>query len=264
MRNSLKNMPLANVICIKWGKAYGAEDVNKLYGMVSRNMKKHVLHFYCFTDDGHNLHKGIIVKPLPKINCAQEDIKYVYQKEVGLCDDNLGGLNGQRVLFFDLDVVITGSLDEFVSFPKKDEFIIINDWNTRGNAIGQATCYSWKVGTLGFIKKYFEDNVKEVLKKFHTASQAYLSSKVIEKWGELKFWPEGWCRSFKFHALPHWYLRPFFAPQLPKGTKVLAFHGHPKIEEAIKGVWSIDGVPLFKRLYKTICPSPWLKEYWKE
>ena len=34
----------------------------------------------------------------------------------------LEGLNGERVFFFDLDVLITGNLDELFSYPKDDGF----------------------------------------------------------------------------------------------------------------------------------------------
>ena len=46
-----------------------------------------------------------------------------------------------------------------LSFPQSDDFVIIKDWNSKGNRVGQATCYSWQVGTLGFIKKDFEGTI---------------------------------------------------------------------------------------------------------
>jgi len=255
--------PGANVVCIKWGNRYGAADVNFLYAMVRRNISKHILRFFCFTDNAEGLNSEIISKPLPKMNCDPADVKYAYQKEAGLCDDGLGGLTGQRVLYFDLDVIITGELDCFISYPGEDEFVITHDWNVKKQNIGQASCYSWKVGSLGFIKEYFESHPHEVVRQFRTGSQEYLSAKVIEKWGALKYWPEEWCRSFKFHALPPWYLRPYVQPRLPQGTRVLVFHGHPKIDDAIAGIWDPAGVPLYKKVYKTIRPAPWINEYRK-
>ena len=144
----------------------------------------------------------INVRALPVLQTEPEyQTKYVYRKEVGLCDDELGGLKGERVFFFDLDIVIVGNLDEFFEYPKNDGFYIINDWNSRGNKVGQASCYSWVVGTLGFVKEYYEQHPKEVIDRFFTASQAYLSSKVIEKYGKLNFWPKGWFCSFRFHCM---------------------------------------------------------------
>ena len=258
------SLPIAHVICIKWGRNYYThKDVNRLYAMVRRHVARHELRFYCFTEIADGLDEGIIVKPLPVLHVSEEDNRYAYRKEAGLCDDNLGSLAGERVLFFDLDVVITDSLDEMIDYPKGEEFVIINDWNTRGDHVGQASCYSWVVGTLGFVKAYFEAHPVEVAKKFYTASQEYLSWKIIEKFGKLNFWPEPWCRSFKVHALPVWCLRRLVPPKLPKGTKVLAFHGRPKVEDALAGRWTAPGAePFLKRLfYKTIKPSPWLEQY---
>ena len=249
-----------NVICIKWGTKYTPDDVNLLYRMVKRNVKRHDLKFYCFTENNEGLDRAIIVKPLPVLNVKPEDNKYYYRKEAGLCGDNLGGLRGQRVLFFDIDVVITGELDSVIEYPTADEFVIINDWASCGDSVGQASCYSWVVGTLGFIKTDFEKDPKKWVKQFYTASQEYLSYKVIERFGKLHFWPSEWMSSFKFSCLPVWFLRPFVAPNLPKHTRVLAFHGDPKVEDAIIGRWSAK-VPMWKRVYKTIRPSLWLKKY---
>lgn len=42
-----------NVICIKWGTYYGAEDVNKLCAAIKRNTSYDV-NFYCFTERTEN------------------------------------------------------------------------------------------------------------------------------------------------------------------------------------------------------------------
>ena len=75
------------------------------------------------------------------------------------------------------------------AYPKSCEFYIINDWNTEGNHVGQASCYSFVVGTLGFIKEAFELNYTEVVETYGTASQEYLSAMVIDQYGKLNFWP---------------------------------------------------------------------------
>lgn len=255
-----------NVVCIKWGTAYDARDVNKLYNMIKRNTK-YEINFYCFTDNSEELDSDIIAKPLPILNTIKEyQKKYAYEKEAGLCDNNLGGLKGQRVFFFDLDVVIVSNLDEFFEFPQNEMFYIIDDWNTKGNHVGQATCYSWVVGTLGYIKEYYEANPKEVVDRFFTASQEYLSSKVIEKFGKLNFWPEGWFCSFRFHCMSKFGpLRHFIMPKIPSNLpdlKVVCFHGYPKPEHAINGIWKIKKSQRWKRIYKVCKPTTWIKDYW--
>ncbi len=265
---------IVNVICIKWGIWYPCDDVNRLFHSIQRNTFSHKVNFYCFTDLSEGLDKDIIVKPLPVLQVKPEDNKYGYRKEAALCEDNLGGLQGQRVFFFDLDSLIVGPLDEFFDYPQDDGFYIINDWKHRkgkkANTVGQASCYSWVVGTLGYIKEYFEVHPKEVVQKYYTASQEYLSAKVIEKYGKLNFWPDNWFKSYRFHCMPNPLLRWFITPQLPKvqGIKMIAFHGLPGIADAIKGVWSSDTTNKkaphgYKHLYKHVKPAKWIQEYWK-
>lgn len=252
---------IKNVICIKWGNRYSSESVNRLYKAVLKNTK-YRLNFFCFTDDTNNLDKDIIVKPLPilknleKINCD------IYLKEVGLCDNNLGNLNGQRVLYFDLDTIIVDNIDSFFDLPKDDEFFIIKDWNSIGNMVGQASCYSWIVGTIGFAKDFFEENYDKIHRKFNTASQEYLSSKIVEKYGKLNFWPKDWCRSFKFHCLPTPmipFLRRIKMAKIPKDAKIICFHGAPKASDAANGVWP-EKNPIKRFFYKHIKPVTWIEK----
>lgn len=262
-----------NVICIKWGTGYAAEDVNKLCSAVRRNTS-YGIDFYCFTEHPEGLSPDVIARPLPVMHVAPEDNEYAYRKEAGLCDDALGGLTGQRVFFFDLDSLIVGNLDDLFEYPQQDKFYIINDWKhrrgRRKNQIGQASCYSFVVGTLGYVKADFEANPKAIIATYYTASQEYLSAKVIEKYGALNFWPDSWFKSFRFHCMRNYVLRWFLPPKIPKvpGLKMIAFHGVTGIREAIDGVWSRDiHSPKhprgYKKLYKHVRPTPWVLDYWK-
>lgn len=265
---------MVNVICIKWGTYYKASDINKLYAAIKRNTS-YPVDFYCFTECPEGLKSEINVQPLPVLDVKPEENKYGYKKEAGLCDDNLGNLKGQRVFFFDIDSLIVGNLDDLFTYPKDDGFYIINDWAHRkgkkANKVGQASCYSWVVGTLGYIKEYFEQHPNEVTDKYYTACQEYLSDKVIEKYGKLNFFPEDWFKSFRFHCLPHPLLRYFVAPKKPdiKDLKMIAFHGVTNMQEAYDGVWCSDKnnrkYPRgYKKLYKHILPTKWVKEYWRD
>lgn len=254
---------LKNVICIKWkgSSKYTAEYVNKLYNSILRNTT-YPINFYCFTDDDKGLDKNIIAKPLPVMNV--DDLRYAYRKEAGLCEDNLGGLAGQRVLFFDLDTVVVNNIDGFFELPKDDEFYIINDWNNK-NRVGQASCYSWVVGTLGYVKDDFEKDPLAIYKKYYTASQEYLSDKVKEKYGKLNFWPKEWARSFRFDCLPTPlipFLRKFKMAGIPKNAKIICFHGMPKPEEAELGKWPEKH--LWKKFfYKHLRPVKWVADHWR-
>ncbi len=262
-----------NIVTIKWGTMYGADDVNKLYAAILRNTSYRV-RFYCFTDNTEGLNENILVYPIPKLLVPQQFVFGNHRKASGLCDDNLADLHGQRVFFFDLDSLIVGNLDELFEYPVGDRFYAINDWAHRhgkkANLIGQASCYSWVVGTLGFIKEYFEQHPQEVIDTYYTATQQYVSAKVIEKFGKIWFWPDNWFKSFRFHCLPHPLLRYFITPKLPhiKGLKMIAFHGEPGINEALHGIWSFNPLSAkyprgFKKLYKHVRPTFWIADFWK-
>jgi len=257
-----------NVICIQWGSAYTSEDINKLYSMISQKTTL-PLNFYLFSNEKFdNLADAIIHKPEPSLQIPADKNNLNYRRTVGFCDKNLGGLAGQRVFSFDLDVVVMSNLDDLFTYPKDEEFYIINDWKTKGNHVGQGTCYSFVVGTLEYIKQDFEANPISVIEKYGTATQQYLSAKIIEKYGKLNFWPEQWFQSFKFHCLPPIFLRRFItAPKPGPETKILAFHGNPNIKDAIAGVWqgsnSAKKQKKWKSIYKAFKPVPWIKEYWK-
>ena len=134
--------------------------------------------FQWFSDEAlPNLHPDIVQVPEPSSSVSLAEKPFNYRKEACLCDDNLGNLTGQRVFFFDLDVLIMGNLDALFSYPQGEQFYIINDWNSKGDCVGQATCYSFVVGTLGSIKKDFETNPDAVIQKFGTASQNFSRKK---------------------------------------------------------------------------------------
>ena len=260
---------VVNVICIHWGNLYGVEYINRLYSMIRRNTTL-PLRFHVFSDellDG--IDKKIIHLPEPRVDLPEKYKKfnYNYRKSPGLYGKNLGDLKGQRVFFFDLDMLITSSLDELFQYPKDDKFYIIRDWKSKRNSVGQSSCHSFVVGSLSYMRDDFEKDPEPVIENFGTATQQYLSAKVIEREGKLNFWPEEWFRSFKYHCLPHPLLRRLKTPEKPKPqTKVLVFHGNPNLEDAIAGRWSseshVKAAKGLKKLYKACRPTPWIKDLW--
>lgn len=68
-----------NVICIKWGTYYGAEDVNKLCAAIKRNTSYDV-NFYCFTERSEGLNEDIISRPLPVLNVAPELVSAITER----------------------------------------------------------------------------------------------------------------------------------------------------------------------------------------
>jgi hypothetical protein len=77
------------------------------------------------------------------------------------------------------------------------------------------------------------------------------------------FWPEAWCGSFKCHCLSSSFipfLRRFKMARIPSEAKILCFHGRPKPEEAMLGLWS-ERARYKKLFYKHPRPVTWLENY---
>jgi len=97
-----------NVICVKWGTKYGPDYVNKLYNGIKRNTTKPFT-FLCFTDNADGLEQGIKAVPL------KENWKGWWGKATLFSKDC--GLEG-RNFFIDLDMIITGNIDDVMSFDE--------------------------------------------------------------------------------------------------------------------------------------------------
>ena len=101
-------------IAIRWGKKYGPEYLNRLYGMVARNINP-PFEFFCLTDDSAGIRPEVTCLPLPDLGCElPTNTKGIWGKS-RLWSPDLGGPTG-ALLFLDLDIVVTGRLTMLVRF----------------------------------------------------------------------------------------------------------------------------------------------------
>lgn len=99
---------------MKWGKKYGPEYVNRLYAMVRRHLKGD-FRLVCLTDDGVGIRDEVECLPIPPLNLPAGIPERGWNKLATFSAD-LHGLRG-TALFLDVDVVITGPLDDFSPSP---------------------------------------------------------------------------------------------------------------------------------------------------
>ena len=239
---------MVNVICMKWGDKFPAEYVNRLYGMVSRNLSM-PFRFVCFTENSDNIRQEVEIQPLPELDLPANAPERGWRK-LTVFRENFGGLTG-KTLFLDLDVVIVGNLDDFFTHP--GEFLIAHDKKRPAKIEGNSSVFRFEIGKYPKILSYFEKNSEQVKQEVRH-EQAYLSRE-IHKLCELEYWPDQWVPSFKYRCCPSWFKSWFQAPFIPNGAKVIIFHGLPNPPEAIKG---ISG-----KWYRHIQPAPWIEKYWK-
>ena len=195
---------------MKAGSKYGPDYVNRLAAMARRNTSR-PLRVICFTDDATGLTGDVEARPLPA------DALAGWWNKVALFRETLPGVSG-RVLYLDLDVVITGSLDPLLDHPG-DLVVMDNDYVPGFNS----SVMLFEVGARA-----------EIWNAFSPAAAARIDGD--QDWVALtapdaELWPNGWCVPYR--------LRAAIAP--PAETKVVVFSGRPNPDEYpatwIRALW---------------------------
>jgi len=246
-------MQAVNVLCIKWGKKYGPEYVNKLHNMVGRNLKR-PFRFVCLTDDAAGIDPQIEVKPIPAIGFDEFDQRKPWTFAHGWLKltsfaNPLYDLQG-RTLFLDLDIVILDSLDPF--FDQKGDFVVIKEWD-KSDGTGNTSAYIYTIGAhtdaLDHLKNNYPASIADVRNE-----QEFITG-YLSRQGKLSYWPEAWCRSFKRHCLRRGLMGWFAPPVIPEGARIIAFHGKPNPPDAIAGVSG--------KWYRRVMPTQWVADHWR-
>ena len=248
-----EHLPVQTVICIKWGTAYGPEYANTLYSMVKRNTAR-PLRFVCFTDDASALVPEIEALPLPPVALPPSHQWHAWRK-ISLWAHELAGLSGD-VLFLDLDVVVTGSIDVFFDFKPEETYCVIENWTQMGEGIGNTSVFRLKVGAHAEVFDALAADPEGTVGRFRN-SQTFVSRSI----SRMTYWPAEWCVSFKHTLLPRWPLNFVATAPLPPETRVVCFTGYPNPDHVRDGRWPTR--TWYKRLYKHVRPTPWVAEHWR-
>ncbi len=253
-------MTETNCICIKWGNKYGPEYVNRIQAGLRRNLTTD-LRFFCLTDDAEGLNDDIDVIDMPTepfetqmLSALAKAPKHGALRKVSLFrPDLIPDLSGP-LLAFDLDVVITGPINELATFaPGKVCMRAVWRRQPEGHAIGQGSVIRFDPKLHGYLyDRMAADPEGEVGRAF--GSEQTYTSMTAKRAGDFEFFPDDWIASFKYNCRPSRPLNLFLQPKLPPDTRVVCFHGHPNMHEAIDGFKS----DIFHRTRA----CDWLKNSW--
>ena len=213
---------MLNIVCVNAGNycGRGSEYVNILFDMIRRNLAEgHPGRFVCFTNDAAGLDSGIAVQELPSGLNGWWNKLYLFKD--GLFPD------GDRILYFDLDTLIAGRLDEIAGYA--GEFAILRDFYRPDG--WQSSVMAWKANTLGFLWYQF---VSADYPDIQGGDQAW-----IEKYqGEADILQDVYPNLFCSYKLS--------GKRMPKKESVVCFHGVPRPHEVLDGwvpqVWKIGGI----------------------
>ncbi|MCP5432295.1 MAG: hypothetical protein H6923_03390 [Alphaproteobacteria bacterium] len=239
-----------NVVCFKWGRgAFGPEYVNRLASMVRRHLS--LPHrFVCFTDDEAGIDPTIETQPLPEWRVPPPSRSLAPWRKLSALLPDLGGLSG-KTLYLDLDVVITDNIDPLFAFSPK--LATSENWTQRGQGIGNTSVYAYEIGQFAHVVEAYEREF-ERLGIDYVNSQTFMCRKIGRE--NIEWWPDDWVVSFKHTCMPKGLMQWIETPRLPKNTRIVVFHGNPKPEHAIEGVWP-------RKWYKHVRPTPWVAEHWR-
>lgn len=241
------------VVCMKWGTVYGSDYANTLFNMVRRHTTR-PLRFICFTDDTAGLDPAIETMALPHIDLPPSHINKAWRK-IALTQDGVGGLTG-NFLFLDLDVVVTGGIDDFFDFAPDATYCVIENWTQKGSGIGNTSVFRLTAGAHTEVYRTLMADPAGTVAK-HPNSQTFKSRTIASK----TYWPAPWCVSFKHSLMPPFPLNYVMTARLPDDAKVVCFTGYPNPDHARDGVWPEK--TWYKRIRKHVRPTPWIAQNWR-
>lgn len=240
------------VISMCWGDRYGPEYVDRLYSMVRRNTSR-PLRFICFTDNEGRFAPGVETKPLPPITLP-EPLQWTPWRKMSIWQYPLDDLEGDA-LFLDLDVVVTGSLDDMFDYAPGCSFCVAHNWTQPDKRIGNTSIFRFRIGSHADLYERLMRDPDSVFGRYRI-EQLYLSTEI----DDMAFWPASWCVSFKHSLLPRWPLNFLRTAKLPPDTRVVAFTGKPDPHEAQAGIWP---TAWYKKIYKHVRPVDWIGKHWR-
>lgn len=214
-----------NILCFKWGDKYGAQYVNNLYNSMKRNSTVD-FRFICVTDDIKGINSGVDCLPL------LDDSKKGWWQKITAFKSPLHDIQG-NVLLTDLDMVIVDNIDEF--FTMEGDFIMEQDAQKSN---GNSTCFM----------RFAANQHSDIYDKFPSNIQyanATCGFKAGKYWGDQIWvneqrpnpltWNTDWIKSYKWECKARRNdVKSAFS--IPKGCKVIKFHGKPTITESLHDV----------------------------
>lgn len=246
--------PERHIVTLKWGRMYGPEYVNRLASSVRRAVGGPIS-IVCFTDDPSGIDPTVRVFPIPEIDLPPQPMVTGWRK---LClfrpDLPIEG----SCLFLDLDLVITGPLDDFFTY-RPGSIPIIHNWVgwrktllRKRPEIGNSSVFRFEANRCGFVWDQFHREKEWALANFRPP-QSYLTHCIRPR---MVYWPETWVRSFKRHCRPVFPLNLIVPARMPKDCSIVAFHGRPNPDEALVGYKGT-------KPHHRCLPTPWIADYWR-
>lgn len=220
-----------NCACVIHGDKYDWLYVETLNNMLQRNFSRPV-QLHVWTEHHRTVSQGLIHHPLEEwLGISGPRQSWWYKMQMF---DPRYKING-RIFYFDLDLVIVGSLDWMLDLDPA-YFWTVRDfrylWKPQKYAINSSIMV-WDPERFDWIWKEFNQRgIDEVVRR-HPGDQDYLNRALPLDC--VKYLPESQIRSWRWQVLDGGYdhLRkeyrmPGSGPTIDEQDRVIVFHGDPK------------------------------------
>ena len=203
---------MLTVACCLWGdfpdKGWGDEYVRRLKTSVDRHLSA-PFRFVCFSD--RDAIPGIDVRPLnPPSWCGHLPKSYVYSPDAGLRG---------RVLLFDLDNVIVGSLNEMAAYD--GPFCVRGRLHHMRPRQPDGDMIAFEAGSKTTLMMWEKANAKDVVRQSRDGREREFilwANPKADQWQEIC---PGQVVSYRLEC----------RGRLPKGARVVSCHGRPRPHE---------------------------------
>lgn len=225
---------MIDIVCLKWGTKFGPEYVNNLYSGIKRNTTV-PFKFHCFTEDSTDLIEDVIIQELPDLGVDG------WWNKIYLFNDQLPFEPGSRIMFFDLDTIITGNIDHILNYECGHMVGLTNFY--RGSfATG---LIMWRHGVMSRAWDTFKMNPRQHINSTTDGDQEYTGRHLPENIEYFQTLFPDQIFSYKQSC----------SDGLPEDARIVCYHGTPSIEDSFtRYVENYDGQWF---------PQEWPKEYWR-
>ena len=244
---------MKSVVCVKTGNKYDDEYVKILYDSVKRNTTV-PFRFHCFSDDSGAL-QDLSVSDYVLHFCEYRRGQGGWWNKLRIFE-NAGRRYGDRVIYFDLDTMITGNIDWLMEYDE-EPFAAIENLGVLNSKYEDTRKYKnvMQSGIMTFDPKSFVvqniashfEITRETSVNSYRGDGEYLNATIPTK-----------NRVFLQHIFPNQitsYKYFCYDNGGPGNHSIVCFHGEPGPKEAC----TIDVHP-YGVTYKK---QDWVKEYWR-
>ena len=234
-----------NCACVIHGTAYDWIYVERLYNMLQAN-SFHQIQMHVFTEASRKVPTNMIKHELQEWPGIAGPRKSWWYKMQMFNSKHFEG----RMLYLDLDTVITKNLDWMWTLPEQ-HFWAIRDfkylWRPSWQGLNSSVML-WDTARYHWIwQDFLTKNINATVKLYH-GDQDYLTSVLDPK--DLRFFDvntiKSWrwqCKDGGYNMTKRAYNRPDTGTTVDPATAIMVFHGQPKPHEiqdsVIDQYWSI-------------------------